>query len=110
MRDFGLKLDPNRSACACYAWVKTSVRRAARKNHDVRPWDDRVGRAHLRGVGASREPGLSLFETRTATRRDFAPCDSWSFAGNSRFSNLRFHAAHGSGKAGHFKTPAVRSI
>src|SRR5438045_9791724 len=107
MRNFGLQLNSNRSSCASNARIKTSVRRAATKHHDLRPWDDCVGWSKRRGTGASREPYLSLFETRTATRSDFAPCYSLSFAAYSRIPNVRLYAADGWGNTRCLKLPAV---
>src|SRR5438045_6154461 len=107
MRNFGLQLNSNRSSCASNARIKTSVRRAATKHHDLRPWDDCVGWSKRRGIGASREPYLSLFETRSATRSDFAPCYSRSSAGYPRIPNVRLYAADGSCKTRYLKVPAV---
>src|SRR5437764_9514062 len=107
MRNFGLQLNSNRSSCASNARIKTSVRRAATKHHDLRPWDDCVGWSKCRGLGASREPYLSLFETRSATRSDFAPCYSRSSAGYPRIPNVRLYAPDGSGKTRCLKVPAV---
>src|SRR5205823_6888501 len=50
VRNFGLQLNPNRSSCASNARIKTFVRRAATKNHDLRPWDDCVGWSSVAGL------------------------------------------------------------
>src|SRR2546423_15139847 len=105
MRNFGLQLNSNRSSCASNARIKTSVRRAATKHHDLRPWDDCVGWSKRRGIGDSRETYLSLFETRTATQSDFEPSHSRSFAGYYRISNVRLYAAVVSGKTRYLKYP-----
>src|SRR5258707_5719579 len=107
MRNFGLQLNPNRSSCARHARIKTSIRAATPKDYDVRSWDDRVGWSQRRGLGASRESRLSLFETWTATRSDFAPCYSRSTVRYPRIPNIRLYAADGSCKTRYLKIPAV---